>query len=393
MAYTKYSLTPANNTAAPPDGAPEGMLPSAVNDTMRDMMAQIRDCGDGVRDGTYTMTAVKITGGTINGATIGATTASTGAFTSITASTTLGITGVATFSAGSAAAPAITTTGDTNTGTFFPAADTIAFTEGGAEAMRIDSSGNVGIGVTPSAWGSPFSNVMQFTKGAIACQSNSIQLMNNSYYNGTDYKYVATAGAGMYEQTGGLHVWTGAASGSAGATISFSERMRIDSSGALCINTTSVIDSGILQVAYASGVNNGIIFRTNGTGSQYAAIFNNGNGLVGSITTNASATAYNTSSDYRLKENIAPMIGALATVAQLKPVTYKWKSDGSDGQGFIAHELQAVVPDCVTGEKDAIDKDGKPQYQGMDTSFLIATLVSAIQELKAEFDAYKATHP
>jgi len=68
MAYTKYSLTPANNTAAPPDGAPEGMLPSAVNDTMRDMMAQIRDAGDGIRDGTYTMTAPKITGGTITGA-------------------------------------------------------------------------------------------------------------------------------------------------------------------------------------------------------------------------------------------------------------------------------------------------------------------------------------
>jgi len=104
MAYTKYSLTPANNTAAPPDGAPEGMLPSAVNDTMRDMMAQIRDCGDGVRDGTYTMTAVKITGGTITGvtltgntfsspvisggtinnATIGATTATTGKFSTLT---------------------------------------------------------------------------------------------------------------------------------------------------------------------------------------------------------------------------------------------------------------------------------------------------------------------
>jgi hypothetical protein len=69
MAYTKYSLTPANNTATPPDGAPEGMLPSAVNDTMRDMMSQIRDCGDGIRDGTYTMTAAKITGGSITGIT------------------------------------------------------------------------------------------------------------------------------------------------------------------------------------------------------------------------------------------------------------------------------------------------------------------------------------
>ena len=69
MAYTKYSLTPANNNAAPPDGAPEGMLPSAVNDTMRDMMAQIRDVGDGIRDGTYTITNAKITGGSITGIT------------------------------------------------------------------------------------------------------------------------------------------------------------------------------------------------------------------------------------------------------------------------------------------------------------------------------------
>ena len=67
MAYTKYSLTPADNNAAPPNGAPEGMLPSAVNDTMRDMMSQIRDAGDGIRNGTYTMTAPVITGGSITG--------------------------------------------------------------------------------------------------------------------------------------------------------------------------------------------------------------------------------------------------------------------------------------------------------------------------------------
>ena len=118
MAYTKYSLTPANNTAAPPDGAPEGMLPSAVNDTMRDMMAQIRDVGDGVRDGTYTMTTPKITGGTITGVTltgntltnpvitgatlttsafngtVGATTPSTGAFTTLSTSSTTTLSGL-----------------------------------------------------------------------------------------------------------------------------------------------------------------------------------------------------------------------------------------------------------------------------------------------------------
>ena len=104
----------------------------------------------------------------------------------------------------------------------------------------------------------------------------------------------------------------------------------------------------------------------------------------------ASTTAYNTSSDYRLKENVAPMTGALDKVASLKPVTYNWKVDGSDGQGFIAHELAEVCPDAVHGEKDAVDAEGKPVYQGIDTSFLVATLVAAIQELKAEVDALKA---
>jgi hypothetical protein len=122
-------------------------------------------------------------------------------------------------------------------------------------------------------------------------------------------------------------------------------------------------------------------------------IFYNPNGDVGSIDTSGSATSYNTSSDYRLKNTIAPMTGALAKVALLKPCTYKWNVDGSDGEGFIAHELAEVVPQCVTGEKDAVDENGKIKPQGIDVSFLVATLTAAIQELKAEFDAYKLTHP
>jgi hypothetical protein len=77
---------------------------------------------------------------------------------------------------------------------------------------------------------------------------------------------------------------------------------------------------------------------------------------------------------------IAPMTGALAKVALLKPVTYKWNADGSDGEGFIAHELAEIVPQCVAGEKDAVDEDGNPKYQGIDTSFLVATLTAALQE-------------
>ena len=77
------------------------------------------------------------------------------------------------------------------------------------------------------------------------------------------------------------------------------------------------------------------------------------------------------------------MTGALAKVALLKPCTYRWNLDNSASQGFIAHELQEVVPECVVGEKDAVDEDGNPKYQGIDTSFLVATLTAAIQEQQA----------
>ena len=301
MAYTKYSLTPANNNAAPPDGAPEGMLPSAVNDTMRDMMAQIRDVGDGIRGGTYTMTAPVITGGSITGValsgntltnpvitggsinntTVGATTRSTGAFTTLasngattftagTASTstttgtavitgglgvsgrinaanfdgivgantaaagnftTLGATGVATFSAGTVSAPAITTTGDTNTGIFFPAADTIAFTEGGAESMRIDSSGNVGIGTS-----SPNRQLSLTASSEINSSStvyhyfgpNGTNLQGFIGYNGNgDTDIGARSGYGISFKT----VSSGAVA----------ETMRLTASGNLGIGTSSPV--------------------------------------------------------------------------------------------------------------------------------------------------------
>ena len=118
-----------------------------------------------------------------------------------------------------------------------------------------------------------------------------------------------------------------------------------------------------------------INFRYNGTG-------------IGSIATNGTSNVqYLTSSDYRLKDNIVPMTGALAKVTALKPVTYKWKSTGEDGEGFIAHELQEVCPDAVAGEKDAVDEDGNIAPQAIDTSFLVATLTAAIQELSAQVDA------
>jgi hypothetical protein len=185
------------------------------------------------------------------------------------------------------------------------------------------------------------------------------------------------------------------------------ERARIRSDGNLLVGTAGQFWATDIRM-HCTG-DKGAAFRsTGGAASEVLGVWNEAtsgtriqiyfadgsSGVIrGSITTNGSATAYNTSSDYRLKDSIAPMTGALDVVQQLKPVTYRWKESGESSQGFIAHELQQVVPECVTGEKDAVDADGKPVYQGIDTSFLVATLVAAIQELKSEFDAYKATHP
>jgi hypothetical protein len=158
--------------------------------------------------------------------------------------------------------------------------------------------------------------------------------------------------------------------------------MRIDSSGNLLVGTTaaptgSTGGSGFIVESVGRRT---LKIATTTTGGAGLAEFINPNGVVGTISVSGSTTTYGTSSDYRLKENIAPMTGALAVVSALKPCTYTWKADGSDGQGFIAHELQEVCPLAVTGEKDAVNEDGSIKPQGIDTSFLVATLTAAIQE-------------
>jgi hypothetical protein len=180
----------------------------------------------------------------------------------------------------------------------------------------------------------------------------------------------------------------------ANATAGATERARITSAGSLLVGCTSLPSGGTTGTAFQLSASiSGMCTWTNRsstTADSDHAYFYNPNGIVGFIRTSGSATSYNTFSDYRLKNTIAPMTGALDKVALLKPCTYKWNVDGSDGQGFIAHELQEVVEGCVSGEKDAMDAEGNPQYQGIDTSFLVATLTAAIQELKAIVDAQGA---
>jgi hypothetical protein len=312
----------------------------------------------------------------------------------------------------------LTTTGNTIIGD--ATTDTLNV---GAGGLVKDASGNVGIGT-----GSPGAK-LDVTNNQAAL-SYLIDTNNTTNGGSSIWRMITrniantgTTSVEFYKPTGsgfGLLNNDTNASNFTSFNVGASERMRIDSSGNLLVGTTTIGFTNSRSFNF-QGLGDGKVYvnhsTANSSGDGYIGFGYNG-GQIGSITQNGTtAVAYNTSSDYRLKENIAPMTGALSTVSQLKPVTYSWKADGSDGQGFIAHELQAVVPDCVTGEKDAtreeeyevtpavpvvVDAEGVettpavqavkgtrtvPSYQGIDTSFLVATLTAAIQELKAIVDA------
>ena len=367
------------------------------------------------------------------------------------------------------------------------AGNTISFTQ----SMTLDGSGNLGLGVTPSAW-SLLKGLQTVGGGFFGSNSNSTFVGANWYYDGAN-KYMANGFASRYITESGTHAWYNAPSGTAGNAITFTQAMTLDASGNLLVGTTtspsysgyntlvlnSATNGGLLDIQVAGSrigslqagsstelrlfANTSVVTTLYGGGSERARIDTSGNLLVGTtnsnpattgvtgivlgptggirqssgsgasyfavtstsgthiqfytynsgavaagfISSSGSTTSYTGPSDYRLKENIAPMTGALDKVAQLKPVTYKWKLDGSDGQGFIAHELQAIFPDAVVGEKDATreeqyevtpavkDEQGivvteaimgtrtVPDYQGVDTSYLVATLTAAIQEQQA----------
>jgi hypothetical protein len=208
--------------------------------------------------------------------------------------------------------------------------------------------------------------------------------------------------------------WSGLAglSFETGDASSLTERMRIGSNGNVDFKTFSTTGASYgLRIDQAINPNSiALDYSTDSLGGQHFARFYTSNGLVGNIAVNASSTSYNTTSDYRLKELDVPMVGSIDRLKLLRPINFTWKKAGTSTDGFFAHEAQAVVPECVTGTKDAmmdeeyevtpavVDADGNvtteavmgtrsvPDYQGIDQSKLVPLLVSALQEAIARIE-------
>jgi len=262
----------------------------------------------------------------------------------------------------------------------------------GTTAVTIDTSQNVGIGTT--SVGTFYGKTVEISN----TNDCALKFTNTQTgFTSSDGTYVGLLNSGATD-----FYLNNRESGNMLFQTSNAERMRIDSSGNVFMADTTLYpgdgntatglmfqaSAGKLFVS-ASGGNTAFSYNLNGTGT--IGYFCSSGTRVGNIGVTGSTTSYNSGSDYRLKNNVQPLTNALSKVALLKPSSWSWKADNSYGDGFIAHELAEVCPNAVNGTKDELDANGNPVYQGVDTSFLVATLTAAIQELKAINDTQAET--
>ena len=255
---------------------------------------------------------------------------------------------------------------------------------GVADLVYLNASGNLGLGVTPSAWGSSY-KMFQASTGASFGGTGNIAIVGSNYYNDGSSKYIGTGLAALYLQDSGLHKFFTAPSGTAGNAITFTQAATLTANGDYLVGTTSASNSGIgsgFQVQNLSGNGTTInIGHPSSASDGYSyALFSYNNGIIGSIgQSGTTAVAYNTSSDYRLKNITGPVTTSGAYIDNLNPVEGTWKADGSTFVGLIAHEVQeASRTKVATGTKDGAE------MQAMDYSNpeLIANLIAEVKSLR-----------
>jgi len=269
--------------------------------------------------------------------------------------------------------------GDNDSGIDLATNDNIKFNIAGSQKAIIDASGNVGIGNT--------SPVELLTIGSTSLSASRIQFLTSTSGNATIHFGDGTS-ADAYKG----YINYGHDTDSLEFASSGSERMRIDSSGKILIAKTTTSTS-----------TKGLEFRTSGsdagrvnhsTPAEAFYFYDSADGAqVGYILHNGSGTTFGSGSDYRLKENIVTDWDATTRLKQLKPTRFSWKKESktqADTDGFLAHEVSSIVPQAVRGEKDAVDADGNPDYQGVDQSKLVPLLTKALQEAVAKIETLEA---
>jgi hypothetical protein len=253
------------------------------------------------------------------------------------------------------------------------------------ERMRIDSSGNLGLGVVPSAW-SGVTGLQLSTGCSLNGSGVNAVLGANSYYDGTNWKYIVSAFSTNYYSNyanDGSHVWQIAPSGTAGDTITYTHAMTLNASGNLLVGTTSNLSVtpklAIESTTFVVGISS-----TNPTG-ELIRFYGNSRTVAGSISHSGSSVAYNTSSDERLKENITDANDAGDKIDAIKVRQYDWKADGShQDYGMVAQELQVVAPEAVSAPEDP------EEMMGVDYSKLVPMMLKEIQSLRARVAALES---